>query len=428
MIRICQYGEIDNAEIFARGTAAADVSGVVAGVIADVRAKGDAALYEYSEKFDKVKLDSLEASAQEIENTVASVEPEFIAVLERAAANIRAFHEKQVRTGFVINEKDGVVLGQKILPLETVGLYVPGGTASYPSSVLMNVIPAKIAGVRNILMVTPPAKDGGLKPEIVAAAKVAGVDRIFKVGGAQAIAALAYGTETIPRADKIMGPGNAYVAEAKKQVFGVCGIDMIAGPSEILIVADGKSDPRLVAADMLSQAEHDKMASAVLVTDSMALAQKTAEELEWQLAILPREEIARESIENNGKIIVAESLDKAIEIANEIAPEHLEICTDAPFDVLNQIRNAGSVFLGRSCPEALGDYFAGPNHTLPTGGTARFSSPLSVDDYVKKYSFTYYTADALAAVTDDVAAFADKEGLHAHARSVTQRRSAEEKE
>lgn len=421
MIRIYQYGEIGNSEIFARGTAAADVSGVVAGVIANVRAKGDAALYAYSEKFDKVKLSSLEASAQEIADTVAKVEPEFIAVLERAAANIRAFHEKQVRTGFVINEKDGVVLGQKILPLETVGLYVPGGTASYPSSVLMNVIPAKIAGVKNILMVTPPAKDGGLKPEIVAAAKVAGVDRIFKVGGAQAIAALAYGTETIPRADKIMGPGNAYVAEAKKQVFGVCGIDMIAGPSEILIVADGKSDPRLVAADMLSQAEHDKMASAVLVTDSMELAKKTADELERQLKILPREEIARPSIENNGKIIVADSLDKAIDIANEIAPEHLEICTDAPFDVLNKIKNAGSVFLGRSCPEALGDYFAGPNHTLPTGGTARFSSPLSVDDYVKKYSFTYYTADALAAVTDDVAFFADKEGLHAHARSVTER-------
>ncbi|MBQ6019761.1 MAG: histidinol dehydrogenase, partial [Clostridia bacterium] len=399
MIRIYKYGEIGNDEIFSRATASADVSGVVAGVIADVRANGDKALFAYSEKFDKVKLASLEVSKEELEETVAKVDPEFRAILERAAANIRAFHEKQVRAGFVINEKDGVVLGQKIIPLETVGLYVPGGTASYPSSVLMNVIPAKIAGVKNILMVTPPAKDGGLKPEIVAAAKVAGVDRIFKVGGAQAIAALAYGTETIPRADKIMGPGNAYVAEAKKQVFGVCGIDMIAGPSEILIVADGKSDPRLVAADMLSQAEHDKMASAVLVTDSMELAEKTAEELERQLAILPREEIARPSIENNGKIIVAEDLDRAIDIANEIAPEHLEICTDAPFDVLNKIRNAGSVFLGRSCPEALGDYFAGPNHTLPTGGTARFSSPLSVDDYVKKYSFTYYTADALAAVT-----------------------------
>ena len=426
MIRIYKYGEIGNDEIFMRATASADVSGVVAGVIADVRANGDKALFAYSEKFDKVKLTSLEVSKEELAATVEKVDPEFRAVLERAAANIRAFHEKQVRTGFVINEKDGVVLGQKIVPLETVGLYVPGGTASYPSSVLMNVIPAKIAGVKNILMVTPPAKDGGVRPEIVAAAAVAGVDRIFKVGGAQAIAALAYGTETIPRADKIMGPGNAYVAEAKKQVFGVCGIDMIAGPSEILIVADGKSDPRLVAADMLSQAEHDKMASAVLVTDSAALAEKTAAELERQIPLLPREEIARASIDNNGKIIVADSLDRAIDIANEIAPEHLEICTDAPFDVLNKIRNAGSVFLGRSCPEALGDYFAGPNHTLPTGGTARFSSPLSVDDYVKKYSFTYYTADALAAVTDDVAAFADREGLHAHARSVTERRSVTE--
>ncbi len=427
MIRIYKYGEIGNDEIFMRATASADVSGVVSGVIAAVRANGDKALFAYSEKFDKVKLTSLEVSKEELAATVEKVDPEFRAVLERAAANIRAFHEKQVRTGFVINEKDGVVLGQKIVPLETVGLYVPGGTASYPSSVLMNVIPAKIAGVKNILMVTPPAKDGGVRPEIVAAAAVAGVDRIFKVGGAQAIAALAYGTETIPRADKIMGPGNAYVAEAKKQVFGVCGIDMIAGPSEILIVADGKSDPRLVAADMLSQAEHDKMASAVLVTDSAALAKKTAAELERQIPLLPREEIARASIDNNGKIIVADSLDRAIDIANEIAPEHLEICTDAPFDVLNKIRNAGSVFLGRSCPEALGDYFAGPNHTLPTGGTARFSSPLSVDDYVKKYSFTYYTADALAAVTDDVAAFADREGLHAHARSVTERRSVTEK-
>ncbi|MBQ6163507.1 MAG: histidinol dehydrogenase [Clostridia bacterium] len=428
MIRIYKYGEIGNDEIFARATASADVSGVVSGVIADVRANGDKALFAYSEKFDKVKLTSLEVSKEELAATVEKVDPEFRAVLERAAANIRAFHEKQVRTGFVINEKDGVVLGQKIVPLETVGLYVPGGTASYPSSVLMNVIPAKIAGVKNIVMVTPPAKDGGVRPEIVAAAAVAGVDRIFKVGGAQAIAALAYGTETIPRADKIMGPGNAYVAEAKKQVFGVCGIDMIAGPSEILIVADGKSDPRLVAADMLSQAEHDKMASAVLVTDSAALAEKTAAELERQIPLLPREEIARASIDNNGKIIVADSLDRAIDIANEIAPEHLEICTDAPFDVLNKIRNAGSVFLGRSCPEALGDYFAGPNHTLPTGGTARFSSPLSVDDYVKKYSFTYYTADALAAVTDDVAAFADREGLHAHARSVTERRSVTDNE
>ena len=428
MIRIYKYGEIGNDEIFARATASADVSGVVSGVIADVRANGDKALFAYSEKFDKVKLTSLEVSKEELAATVEKVDPEFRAVLERAAANIRAFHEKQVRTGFVINEKDGVVLGQKIVPLETVGLYVPGGTASYPSSVLMNVIPAKIAGVKNIVMVTPPAKDGGVRPEIVAAAAVAGVDRIFKVGGAQAIAALAYGTETIPRADKIMGPGNASVADAKKQVFGVCGIDMIAGPSEILIVADGKSDPRLVAADMLSQAEHDKMASAVLVTDSAALAEKTAAELERQIPLLPREEIARASIDNNGKIIVADSLDRAIDIANEIAPEHLEICTDAPFDVLNKIRNAGSVFLGRSCPEALGDYFAGPNHTLPTGGTARFSSPLSVDDYVKKYSFTYYTADALAAVTDDVAAFADREGLHAHARSVTERRSVTDNE
>ncbi|MBR1810817.1 MAG: histidinol dehydrogenase [Clostridia bacterium] len=421
MIKILKYGEIDNSEIFARGTAATDVSGVVADIIAEVRKNGDRALFAYSEKFDKVKLETLEVTAAETAAALAKVDPKFMEVLEQAAENIRDFHRHQARSGFIINEKDGVVLGQKIVPLETVGLYVPGGTASYPSSVLMNVIPAKIAGVKNIVIVTPPAKDGGIRPEIIAAATVAGADKIFKIGGAQAVAALAYGTESVPRADKIMGPGNAFVAEAKKQVFGVCGIDMIAGPSEILIIADGKSDPRLIAADMLSQAEHDKMASAVLVTDSYDLAEKTAAELERQLRLLPREEIARASIENNGKIIVADDLETVIEVSNEIAPEHLEICTDAPFDVLNKIRNAGSVFLGRNCPEALGDYFAGPNHTLPTGGTARFSSPLSVDDYVKKYQFSYYTADALAKVADDIALFADTEGLHAHARSVTER-------
>ena len=422
MIKIMKYGEIPNSEIFARSTATADVSGTVADIIATVRRDGDKALYAYSEKFDHVKLDSLEVAPAEIAAARDAVDPAFLAVLEKAAANIRAFHEKQVRTGFIMNEQDGVVMGQKIVPLETVGLYVPGGTASYPSSVLMNVIPAKIAGVKHIVMVTPPAKDGGIRAEILAAAAVAGVTRIFKIGGAQAVAALAYGTESVPRADKIMGPGNAFVAEAKKQVYGVCGIDMIAGPSEILIIADGKSDPRLVAADLLSQAEHDKNASAVLVTDSEALAGQVAAELERQLPLLPREEIARASVENNGKIIIAPDLAQVVDVANEIAPEHLEICTDAPFDLLNRIKNAGSVFLGRHCPESLGDYLAGPNHTLPTGGTARFSSPLSVDDYVKKYQFTYFTADALAKVADDVALFADTEGLHAHARAATERK------
>ena len=422
MIRIFTYGEIGNAEIFNRGTAATDVSAAVSEIIAEVRKNGDAALMAFTKKFDHAEPDTLEVSEQELNEAVSQVEPAFLEVLKRSAAHIRAFHEKQVRTGFIINEQDGIVLGQKILPLETVGLYVPGGTASYPSSVLMNAIPAKIAGVRNIIMVTPPGADGKIRPQILTAAKIAGVDRIFKVGGAQAIAALAYGTESIPRADKIMGPGNAFVAEAKKQVYGICGIDMIAGPSEILIVADGKTNPVFAAADLLSQAEHDRMASAVLVTDSMEFAQKTAQEVERQLQTLPREEIARASIENNGKIIVADSIYTAIDIANEIAPEHLEICTDAPFDLLNRVRNAGSVFLGRSCPEALGDYYAGPNHTLPTGGTARFSSPLSVDDFIKKYSFTYYTAEALEKSADDIALFAETEGLSAHGRSVTVRK------
>ena len=426
MIRILTYGEIDNAEIFNRGTAATDVSGTVAEIIARVRQNGDAALREYSEKFDRAKLQDLAVSEAEMQTALGAIDPKFIEILEKSAANIRAFHEKQKRTGFVINEDDGIVLGQKILPLQTVGLYVPGGTASYPSSVLMNAIPAKIAGVGNLIMVTPPAPDGSIRPQILAAAHVAGVDRIYKVGGAQAIAALAYGTESIPKADKIVGPGNAFVAEAKKQVYGVCGIDMIAGPSEILILADGKTDPRYAAADLLSQAEHDRIASAVLITDSMDFAKKTAEEVEKQLSVLPREEIARASIENNGKIIVTENMETAIAIANEIAPEHLEICTDAPFDLLNRIHNAGSVFLGRSCPEALGDYFAGPNHTLPTGGTARFSSPLSVDDFIKKYSFTYYTADALNKAADDIAHFAETEGLSAHARSVLVRKETGE--
>ena len=426
MIRILTYGEIDNAEIFNRGTAATDVSGTVAEIIARVRQNGDAALRDYSEKFDRAKLQDLAVSEAEMQAAFSAVDAKFIEILEKSAANIRAFHEKQKRTGFVINEDDGIVLGQKILPLQTVGLYVPGGTASYPSSVLMNAIPAKIAGVENLIMVTPPAPDGSIRPQILAAAHVAGVDRIYKVGGAQAIAALAYGTESIPKADKIVGPGNAFVAEAKKQVYGVCGIDMIAGPSEILILADGKTDPRYAAADLLSQAEHDRIASAVLITDSLDFAKKTAEEVEKQLSVLPREEIARASIENNGKIIVTENMETAIAIANEIAPEHLEICTDAPFDLLNRIHNAGSVFLGRSCPEALGDYFAGPNHTLPTGGTARFSSPLSVDDFIKKYSFTYYTADALNKAADDIAHFAETEGLSAHARSVLVRKETGE--
>ena len=383
MIKMMKYGEVPSSEIFARGTAETDVSDIVADILAEVRQKGDAALLAYAKQFDKADLQALEVSEAEIGAAFQKVEPAFIAVLQQAAENIRAFHRRQVRNSFVITG-DGIVTGQKITPIAKVGLYVPGGTAAYPSTVLMDAIPAKIAGCKEICITTPALPDGSINPVILAAAKIAGVDRIFKTGGAQAVAALAYGTQSVPKVDKIVGPGNAFVAEAKRQVFGLVAIDMIAGPSEILVIADGKSNAAYVAADMLSQAEHDKMASAVLVTDSMALAEAVSAELERQLTLLPREEIARTSIEQNGKIIVADRLDDVIAVANEIAPEHLELCVDNPFDYLDKIENAGSIFLGRYCPEALGDYFAGPNHTLPTSGTARFSSPLSVDDFVKK--------------------------------------------
>ncbi len=422
MIKIYNYGEVSNGEIFARDNIASNVESIVTEIIADVKEKGDAALFAYAEKFDKAKLTSLEVTAEEIDEAFAAVEPEFLEILKEAANNIRGFHQKQVRQSFVMNETRGVVTGQKITPIERVGLYVPGGTAAYPSTVLMDSIPAKIAGCKVIEMVTPPSKDGKINPVILAAAKIAGVDRIYKVGGAQAVAALAYGTETVGAVDKIVGPGNAFVAEAKKQVFGKVSIDMIAGPSESLVVAGSTANPKFVAADLLSQAEHDRMASAVLVTDSRAFAEAVSAELERQIPLLPRQEIARASIDNNGKIIVAENdLSLAIEIANEIAPEHLELCVDNPFDYLDQIRHAGSIFMGKYCPEALGDYFAGPNHTLPTSGTAKFSSPLSVDDFVKKSQFTYYTKEALERVADKVAYFASKEGLDAHAKSATVR-------
>ena len=422
MIPILKVGQVPNSEIFARVTPAADVAAIVADIIADVKANGDTAVKAYCAKFDKAELTSLEVTPEEIQAAVSQVEPEFLDILREAAENIRSFHSRQVRNSFVIADKPGIVLGQKITPIEKVGVYVPGGTAAYPSTVLMDTIPAKIAGCPQLVMVTPPGRDGKVNPAILAAASIAGVNRIFKVGGAQAIAALAYGTESIPRVDKIVGPGNAFVAEAKKQVFGRVSIDMIAGPSEILVIADGKSNPVHVAADLLSQAEHDKLASAVLVTDSEELALAVQAELERQLPLLPRQEIARASIENNGKIIVAETLMAGIEIANEIAPEHLELQVDDPFSYLDAIQNAGSIFLGRSCPEALGDYFAGPNHTLPTSGNARFSNPLSVDDFVKKSQFSYYTPEALAKAADKIAAFAEKEGLWAHGRSVTIRK------
>jgi len=421
MIKIMKYNEVSADEIFARGENSFDVGDIVSDIIENVVKNGDKAFFEYCEKFDKAKLSKLEVTPEEIDQAFKAVEPRFIEILKSAAENIREFHKKQVRNSFIINEHDGIVTGQKVTPIEKVGLYVPGGTAAYPSTVLMDSIPAKIAGCQEICITTPPSKDGKVNPVILAAAKIAGVDRIFKIGGAQAIAALAYGTQTVPKVDKIVGPGNAFVAEAKRQVFGRVSIDMIAGPSEILVIADGKSDPSFVAADLLSQAEHDKMASAVLVTDSLALAEAVSDEIERQVELLPRAEIARASIDNNGKIIVAEKIEDVIAVSNEIAPEHLELCVDNPFDYLDKIKNAGSIFMGRYCPEALGDYFAGPNHTLPTSGTARFSSPLSVDDFVKKSQYTYYTKEALSKVADDVAYFAEKEGLSAHAKSATVR-------
>ena len=417
MIKIMKYGQVSPDEIFARVEPTVNVTDIVSDIIANVRKNGNKALFEYCEKFDKAQLTALQVTPEEIEEAVASVDPAFIEILNKAADNIRKFHSRQVRNSFIINDEDGIVMGQKIIPVDRAGLYVPGGTAAYPSTVLMDSIPAKIAGVKELVMVTPPNAQGKVNPVILAAAKVAGVDKIFKVGGAQAVAALAYGTESIPRVDKIVGPGNAFVAEAKRQVFGQVSIDMIAGPSEILIIADGASNPRHLAADLLSQAEHDKLASAVLVTDSFNLATAVQAELEVQIPQLERADIARASIDNNGKIIVADNLKEVIQISNEIAPEHLELCVDNPFDYLDSIRHAGSIFMGRNCPEALGDYFAGPNHTLPTSGMARFSSPLSVDDFIKKTQYTYYTRDALARVAKDVATFATAEGLTAHARS-----------
>ena len=421
MISILTYGQVKNDEIFARVEPKVDVTGIVRDIIETVRREGDAALLAYCKKFDGADMNSLLVTPEEMEEALSAVDPKFIGILTRAAANIRKFHEKQVRNSFIVNDENGIVMGQKVIPVDRAGLYVPGGTAAYPSTVLMDAIPAKIAGVREVVMVTPPNREGKVNPVILAAAHVAGIDRIFKVGGAQAVAALAYGTESVPRVDKIVGPGNAFVAEAKRQVYGVVSIDMIAGPSEILIVADGKSNPRHVAADLLSQAEHDKLASAVLVTDSAELAYAVQAEIERQIPLLERAEIARASIDNNGKIIVAQDLKVAIDIANEIAPEHLELCVDAPFDYLDSIRHAGSIFMGRNCPEALGDYMAGPNHTLPTSGTARFSSPLSVDDFVKKTQYTYFTREALERVARDVEYFATKEGLTAHAKSAVVR-------
>ena len=418
MIKIYDRNEVPEEEIFRREEETADVSAPVAEILRDVKERGDAALLDYARRFDKAELSALEVTSRELDEGAAQVDGEFTQILREAAENIRAFHARQRREGFLMTEREGVILGQKITPLARVGIYVPGGTAAYPSTVLMNAIPAHIAGVGEIIMATPPGRDGKICPAILAAAKLAGVTRIFKMGGAQAVAALAYGTQSVPKVDKIVGPGNAYVAEAKRQVFGLVNIDMIAGPSEILVIADGKSNPAWVAADLLSQAEHDKLASAVLVTDSRPLAQAVAQAVEDQLRTLEREEIARASIEHNGKIIVVRSLAEAVAAANRIAPEHLELSVENPFDYLGQIENAGSIFLGRYNPEPMGDYFAGPNHTLPTMGTARFYSPLSVDDFVKKSQFSCYTRGALERDYRKVSRFAKEEGLTAHARAV----------
>ncbi len=419
MIKILDYSALGES-IFAREeTSTINLEAVVRDIIQNVRDNGDKALYEYAKKFDKADLDSLIVTEKEFNQAFDQVDDEFIEILKKASANIKEFHSNQVRQGFTITRPDGVVMGQKITPIERAGLYVPGGTANYPSTVLMDSIPAKLAGVKELCIATPPSADGKINPVILVASKIAGVDKVYKIGGAGAIAALAYGTESVKKVDKIVGPGNAFVAEAKRQVYGVVSIDMIAGPSEILIVADGKSNPKHLAADLLSQAEHDKMASAVLVTDSNDLALAVQKEIEVQLEKLPRKEIARVSIDTNGKIIVAKDFNEVIKVSNKIAPEHLELIVDNPFEYLDKIENAGSIFMGRYCPEALGDYFAGPNHTLPTSGTARFSSPLSVDDFIKKSQFTYYTKDALEKVYKDVATFANVEGLQAHANSAT---------
>ena len=422
MIPILKLKELTEEQILNRDIRAEEnVSAAVDAVIDNVRKNGDAALLEYTERFDGVKLEELQVSDEEIVRAVMQASPDLVETLRQAAANIEAFHRAQVRQDVVLTDRPGMVLGQRYTPIEKVGICVPRSPVAFPSTILMNVIPAKIAGVKEIVLVTPPEQDGAVSSTALAAAAIAGVDKIFKVGGAQAVAALAYGTETIPAVDKIVGPGGIFVATAKRKVFGKVGIDMIAGPSEILVLADGSCDPKWVAADLLSQAEHDVLASAVLATDSMALAKAVQTEVERQLSLLPREPIARKSIENNSKILLCDSLDEAIEAANRIAPEHLEICTDDPFAILSKIKNAGSIFLGKNAPEALGDYFAGPNHTLPTSGTARFSSPLGVDDFIKKSQFIYYTRDALEQVARPIAAFAREEGLEGHARSVTVR-------
>jgi histidinol dehydrogenase len=449
LLKIIKAAEFD-ANRRLQGGASEAVRSAVAGIIADVIKRGDAAVREYTERFDGCTLEAFEVPPDVVDAAAATIDPGFIEVMGRAALNIEAFHRRQIREGFTMGAGDGVdagvsasvgaanadnvvgariaaraengiLLGQRILPLARVGLYVPGGTAAYPSTVLMTCIPAKLAGVGEIVIATPPSKDGGLNPAIAAAAKIAGADRFVSVGGAQAIAALAHGTETIPRVDKICGPGNAYVAEAKRQVFGDVGIDSIAGPSDVLIIADATADPKHIAADMLAQCEHGGDSIAILVTDSAELANKVCAELDAQLAGLPREDIAREALRQNSMAILADNIAQTFEISNTIAPEHLEIHLDNPMQHLGRVKNAGAVFLGKHTPAALGDYYAGPNHTLPTYGAARFASPLSVDDFTKKSSFAFYSEDAMHDAAGDVARFAREEGFEAHARSALAR-------
>ena len=426
MMRILDFDSLSPEEFLNRDIQAEeDVSAAVDEVIANVRKRGDAALRDYTRRFDGAELQDLRVSAEEFNAARRAVDPYFLETLKEAAENIRRFHERQRHNDFVLTDRSGIVMGQRWTPIERVGVCVPRSPEAFPSTILMNVIPAQIAGVQDIVLVTPPRRDGTVSPEALMAAELAEVTEVFKIGGAQAVAALAYGTETVPRVDKIVGPGGVFVATAKRKVFGRVAIDMIAGPSEILVLADGKSNPKWVAADLLSQAEHDVLSSAVLVTDSRELAKSVQAEVEAQLKALPRKDIARRSIADNGKIIVTDSLDKAVEAANRIAPEHLELCVDEPFALLPRIKNAGSVFLGRSTPEALGDYFAGPNHTLPTSGTARFSSPLGVDDFMKRSSFLSYDQAALNACGDRIADFARREGLEGHARSAESRKKSE---
>ena len=422
VIRILEYRSVEQAELTKPRGSHADVSASVREILEAVRTEGDAALLRFTERFDHVRLASLQVTDEEWDEGLGQVDEAFMDILRQAAENIRRYHEQQRRQNYMITGEDGVVMGKIFRPIEKVGMYVPNGTAAYPSTVLMDLVPARIAGCEEIVMVTPPGSDGRVNPYILAAARVAGITKIFKIGGAQAIAALAYGTESVPKVYKIIGPGNAYVAEAKKQVHGLVSTDTVAGPSEVLIIADENNDPRILAADMLAQAEHDPDASAMLVTGSATLAGLVAAELEKQLAVLPRREIAGASLKNNGMIILTDgTMDMALEIANLIAPEHLEICVEEPMQYLGRVRNAGSIFLGRYSPEPLGDYMAGPNHTLPTGGSAKFSSPLSVDDFVTASQFTCYTKKALEKIAPSIVRFAGEEGLQGHARSILSR-------